>query len=40
MSLQRRNMKELNALGENIVASSSPLETMRKVDAGSRRCGV
>ncbi|MGA2184169.1 MAG: GAF domain-containing protein [Bryobacteraceae bacterium] len=33
MALQRRNIKELNALGEDIVASSSPLEMVRKVDA-------
>ncbi|MGA3027129.1 MAG: GAF domain-containing protein [Bryobacteraceae bacterium] len=33
MAVQRRNIKELNALGEEIVASSSPLEMVRKVDA-------
>jgi signal transduction histidine kinase len=33
MALQRRNLKELNSLGEEIVASSSPLEMVRKVDA-------
>jgi signal transduction histidine kinase/CheY-like chemotaxis protein len=33
MSALRRNMKELNALGEDIVACSSPLEMVRKVDA-------
>jgi signal transduction histidine kinase/CheY-like chemotaxis protein len=33
MAVQRRNMKEINALGEEIVASSSPLEMVRKVDA-------
>jgi signal transduction histidine kinase len=32
MSVQRRNMKELNVLGEDIVAASSPLEMVRKVD--------
>ena len=33
MLVQRRNLKELNALGEEIVAASSPLEMVRKVDA-------
>ena len=33
MASLRRNMVELNSLGEEIVASSSPLEMVRKVDA-------
>ena len=33
MGAQRRNMIELNSLGEDIVAASSPLEMVRKVDA-------
>jgi signal transduction histidine kinase len=33
MAVQRRNMQELNSLGEDIVAASSPLEMVRKVDA-------
>ena len=33
MAAQRRNMKELNALVEDIVAAASPLDIIRKVDA-------
>ncbi len=33
MAAQRRNMVELNSLGEDIVAASSPLEMVRRVDA-------